>query len=236
MNATIVVEAAPERFPVDPSRTAVIVVDMQNDFGSDGGMFSLAGHPIEGIKAVLGPIAEVLAAARSALVTIVYLKMQFEPDLSDAGRPGGPTRRRHESWGVGAEVATPDGGTGRILIRDTWNTEIVPQLTPQPGDVIIPKHHFSGFHESDLHAALQERGIDSLIFTGCTTSVCVESTLRDAYHRDYRCLLLSDCTAEQIGSEYERSNYDASILTMERFGCISDSNALLEAIQGTGLR
>jgi ureidoacrylate peracid hydrolase len=229
----ITIEARPQSLGVDPRRSAVIVVDMQNDFGNEGGMFARAGIDISGIQAAIAPTARVLAAARRAGVQVVYLKMAFRPDLSDAGAPDSPNWLKHLPMRAGEEVTAPDGSDSRILIRDTWNTEIVPELAPEPGDVIVYKHRFSGFYETELDEILKSRRIDNLIFTGCTTSVCVESTLRDAMYRDYRCILLEDCTAEAIGAGLPRSNHDASLLVIEvLFGWIATSSSVISALQG----
>jgi ureidoacrylate peracid hydrolase len=226
------IEAKPDSLTVDPSRTAVVVVDMQNDFGAEGGMFDRAGIPISGIQAVVAPTARVLAAARTAGIQIVYLKMQFEPDLGNAGGPDAPNFVIHRRLGVGDPIQAPDGREGRILIRDTWNTDILPALAPQDGDIVVPKHRFSGFFETNLDAILNERGITTLIFTGCTTSICVDSTLRDAFFRDYRCLLLDDCAAEPIGGDLERSNHEASVLAIQTlFGWVSQSGAFEAALR-----
>lgn len=225
------IDARPDPLSVEPASTAVIVVDMQNDFGAEGGMFDRAGIPISGIQSVVAPTARVLAAARATGMQAVYLTMQFEPDLSDAGGPDAPNLAIHRRLGLGDPVAAPDGRGGRILIRDTWNTEILSELAPEDGDIVVPKHRFSGFFETDLDAILKERGITTLIFTGCTTSVCVESTLRDAFFRDYRCLLLEDCCAEPIGGDQVRSNHDASVLTIQMlFGWVSDSSRFDSAL------
>ncbi|MBA2527675.1 MAG: isochorismatase family protein [Pyrinomonadaceae bacterium] len=181
---SIVVDAGPEPLAIDPGRTAVIVVDMQNDFAADGGMFARAGIPIAEVAAVVDPIAQVLNAARRAGMTVIYLTMQFEPDLSDAGAPDAPNFLKHKPLGVGDVVVAPDGRESRTLVRGTWGTEILPQLAPEEGDFVVAKHRYSGFFETELDAILRERGIDSLVFTGCTTSVCVDSTLRDAFYRD----------------------------------------------------
>ncbi len=227
----VTIEARPQSLRLEPSRTAVIVVDMQNDFGAEAGMFDRAGIPIFGIQTAVAPTARVLDAARGAGIQIVYLKMQFEPDLSNAGDADAPNFIIHRRLGVGDPVQAPDGREGRILIRDTWNTEILPELAPQDGDLVVSKHRYSGFFETNLDAILRERGIASLIFTGCTTSVCVESTVRDAFFRDYRCLLLEDCTAEPIGGDLARSNHEASVLVIETlFGWVSDSTAFEAAL------
>jgi len=229
---TVVVDARPERLAIDPRRTAVVVVDMQNDFGAEGGMFARSRIPIADIRTVVDPIALVLRAARSAGMKVIYLTMQFDPDLSNAGAPDAPNFLKHKVLGVGDVVAAPDGRTSRTLVEGTWGTEILPELTPEEGDIVVAKHRYSGFFEKELDAVLREHGIESLVFTGCTTSVCVDSTLRDAFYRDYRCLLLSDCTGEPIGSNLARSNHEASLLVIETlFGWVSDSPSLLQALE-----
>ena len=225
------VDARPDPLPLEPASTAVVVVDMQNDFGAQGGMFDRAGIPISAIQSVVAPTARVLTAARGARMQVVYLTMQFEPDLSDAGGPDAPNLAIHKRLGLGDPVTAPDGRVGRILVRDTWNTEILSDLAPEVGDIVVPKHRFSGFFETDLDAILKGRGITTLVFTGCTTSVCVESTLRDAFFRDYQCLLLEDCCAEPIGGDLGRSNHDASVLTIQMlFGWVSDSSRFDSAL------
>jgi ureidoacrylate peracid hydrolase len=110
----------------------------------------------------------------------------------------------------------------------------LPELAPQEHDLVIYKHRYSGFYETGLHEILAARGIDALLFTGCTTSVCVESTLRDAMYRDYRCLLLEDCCAEPIGSDRSVSNHDASLLVLEiLFGWTADASSFLAAANAT---
>jgi ureidoacrylate peracid hydrolase len=226
----VVIEARPAALSIDPARTAVIVVDMQNDFGSDGGMFALAGIDISGIKAVVPTIARVLDAVHQAGILVIYLKMALRPDLSDAGPAESAHYQRHRRMRVGEAIKAPDGTASRILIRDTWNTDIVKELTPKPGDITIYKHRYSGFFETKLDEILKGRDIRTLVFTGCTTSVCVESTFRDAMFRDYVCLLLEDCTSEAIGRDLIRSNHDASVLVLEiLFGWIARSAAFIEA-------
>jgi ureidoacrylate peracid hydrolase len=228
----VVVDARPEPVAIDPRRTAVIVVDMQNEFGAEGGMFARAGIPIADIARVVDPIGHVLHAARRAGLTVIYLTMQFDPDLSNAGAPDAPNFLKHKPLGVGEVVAAPEGRESRTLVKGMWGTEILPELAPEESDIVVAKHRYSGFFETELDAILREHGIDSLVFTGCTTSVCVDSTLRDGFYRDYRCLLLSDCTGEPIGSDLARSNHEASLLVIESlFGWVSDSRSLLRALQ-----
>jgi ureidoacrylate peracid hydrolase len=230
-NPTVSIEAQPDSLKLDPYQTAVIVVDMQNDFGSEGGMFARAGIDISPIQAAVAPTARVLDVARRTGMPVVYLKMAFASDLSNAGGPQAPNRILHLRMGVGEPVTTPDGQESRILIEETWNTDILAELTPEPGDLIVVKHRFSGFFETNLDALLKDLGVTTLVFTGCTTSVCVESTLRDAFFRDYRCLVLADCTAEPVGHALEHSNHDATLFLIQlMFGWVSDSAAFIEAL------
>ena len=130
-------------------------------------------------------------------------------------------------------MAAPDGTEGRILIKDTWNTQILDELRPEPEDLIVSKHRYSGFYGTNLDEKLRGLGITHLVFTGCTTSVCVESTMRDAMFRDYYCVLLADCSAEPIGANLPRSNHDASVLVLQtQFGWISDSATFVLALEG----
>ena len=109
--------------------------------------------------------------------------------------------------------------------------------SPVAGDVVIYKHRFSGFFETELDAVLKSHGIKQLIVTGCTTSICVEATIRDAMFRDYSCVLLSDCTGEPIGYDMSRSNHDASLLTIELlFGWVSSSEHFIGALDRSNTR
>ena len=118
---------------------------MQNDFGAKGGMFNRAGIDISPIERAVAPTMRAVAAARSAAMPIVYLKMQHTADLANAGRSSAPHWIKHKPLAVGETVASPDGRPSRVLVEDTWNTEILPSLTPLEGDVIVPKHRYSGF-------------------------------------------------------------------------------------------
>lgn len=192
----------------------------------------MQGWTSPGIRAAIAPTGRVLEAARRAGIPVVYLKMGFRPDLSDIGPEGAPNRDRHLFFGVGQPVDAPDGTKSRVLIRDTWNTEIVPELQPQSDDTVVYKHRFSGLFETELDSRLRSWGATDLIFVGCTTSVCVESTIRDAMFRDYRCLLLEDCTAEPIGEGSARSNHEASLLVIQTlFGWVATSGDLIDELE-----
>ena len=229
----VTVDAKPEPIAINPKKTAVIVVDMENDFVSKGGMFNRAGADISGAQKAIAPTAKVLAAARATGMKIIYLRMAYQPDLSDLGAPDSVNRTRHLKFGVGQTIRAPDGRESRILIRDNWGTDIVNELKPQSGDITIYKTRFSGFYQTDLDTTLKKLGLKYLIMAGVTTSICVDSTVRDAMFRDYLCVLLKDCMSEPIGSDLPRTNHEASLLTAEvLLGWVSDSDRLLKALQG----
>ncbi|MCA2408229.1 isochorismatase family protein [Rhizobium leguminosarum bv. viciae 248] len=231
MGSRCSIAARPEAVGFDPDRTAVMVIDMQHDFGSRGGMFDLAGLDIAPIERIVQPISLVLDAARTAGLLIVYTRQEHNSDLSDAGNDEAPHRIKHGRMNIGRTVTAPDGSESRVLVRDTWNTAIVPALAPQPGDVVISKHRYSAFFETPLDAILRARRVNTLIFVGATTSICVESTVRDATFRDYRPIVLRDCTAELIAADASRSNHEASLLAIELlFGWTAESEDVIEAL------
>ncbi len=225
-------EARPAPIVLDTARAAALVIDMQNDFASKGGLFDRAGIDVSLIRRAIAPTARALDAMRDAGIPVIYLKMGYRPDLSDLGAPGSPNRERHLAFSVGEAVVAPDGRPSRLLVRDTWNTDVIDELAPRPGDLALYKNRFSGFHGTELDAILSGRGIRWLVVTGCTTSICVESTIRDAMFRDYSCVLLSDCTAEPIGMDFARTNHEASLLAIQTlFGWVSDSATLARALE-----
>jgi ureidoacrylate peracid hydrolase len=231
-DSLVTIDAQPGPIDLDVQRTAVIVVDMQNDFGHPAGMFARAGIDISLIRRTIAPTASLLQQTRQLSMPTVYLKMGFLPDLSDAGTPDSPNRIKHALFGIGTLATAPDGRRGGVLIRETWNTEVVDELRPVPGDAEIYKTRYSGFYRTDLDAVLRARGITHLLVTGCTTSVCVESTIRDAMFRDYHCVLVADCAAEPIGSDFPRTNHDASLLVIQMlFGWVTDSTRVIAALQ-----
>ncbi len=233
VHKNIHIMAKPDSIAIDASSTAVIVVDMENDFGAKGGMLDRAGINISMIQKVINPTVKVLAAARQAGIKIIYLKMGYHDDLSDLGSEESVNRVRHLTiMHVGDTITAPNGSKNRILVRDNWGTNIIPELTPHADDIVIYKTRFSGFYQTNLDSTLKQLHKKNLIITGCTTSICVESTVRDAMFRDYLPIVLEDCTAEPIGYNFPRSNHEASLLTIQTlFGWVSSSNEFIKAVQ-----
>jgi ureidoacrylate peracid hydrolase len=223
--------AKPDSISIDASKTAVIVVDMENDFCSKGGLMDRVGANISVIQNIINPTKKFLAAARNANIPIIYLKMGFNPDLSNLGAIDDAIRKRFYGI-VGDTINAPNGTVGRLLIQNTWNTDIISELKPGTNDIVLYKTRFSGFYKTQLDSTLKRMGIKNIIVIGCTTSVCVESTVRDAMFRDYLPVVLEDCTAEPDGLNFSRSNHDASLFIIQaEFGWVSKSEEFIKAFK-----
>jgi ureidoacrylate peracid hydrolase len=184
-------QAKPEPVEVDLSKSAVVVVDMQNAFASKDGMLDIAGADLTGAPRVVSVIGRLLSAARRYGMPVVYLQMGYKADLSDSGGPQSPNW--HKELGIRMMNRRPEL-KGTLVTEGTWDFAIVDELAPQAGDIVIVKTRYSGFARTALDAELQARDIRYLFFTGIATNVCVESTLRDAFFLDYWPILVTDAT------------------------------------------
>lgn len=190
-------EARPYPFAFDPARTALLVIDMQNDFCAPGGFGERLGNDITPARAIIPVISDVLEAARAAGLTVIHTREGHLPDLSDCP-PTKLARSRRQGAGIGDE-----GPMGRILIRGEHGHDIVPELTPVAGEPVIDKPGKGAFYETALHELLRAKGIESLILCGVTTHVCVHTTLREANDRGFECLVLEDATAAFDPADHE---------------------------------
>ncbi|MDA0999628.1 MAG: cysteine hydrolase, partial [bacterium] len=174
----VTLTARPGNVEIDLARTALIVVDMQNAYVSKGGMLDLAGMDVSGAQPVIEAHRRILPGVRAAGVKVIYLQFGYKADLSDAGGPKSPNYNRHMALRMLRE--NPDYGD-QLIIENTWGWEIVDELKPERGDIVVPKPRFSGFTSTPLESILRSADIQYLIFTGVATNICVESTARDAY-------------------------------------------------------
>ncbi len=206
----VTLPARPEALRLDPAETAVVVIDMQNAYATEGGYVDLAGFDIGGSAGVIGRIATVLDTARAAGMPVVFLQNGWDADYVEAGGPGSPNW--HKSNALKTMRARPEL-KGQLLARGGWDYELVDALTPQPGDIRVHKTRYSAFFNSQLDSVLRPRGIRNIVFVGIATNVCVESTLRDGFHLEYFGIMLEDAT-HHLGPPMMQ---EASVYNIERF-------------------
>jgi ureidoacrylate peracid hydrolase len=207
---TVTLPARPEPIRVDPKSTAVIVIDMQNAYASEGGYVDLAGFDISGATGVIGRIAQVLDTARGVGMPVIFLQNGWDPDYIEAGGEGSPNW--HKSNALKTMRARPELH-GQLLARGGWDYELVDALKPQPGDIRVHKTRYSAFFNSQLDSVLRARGIRTLVFVGIASNVCVESTLRDAFHLEYFGVMLEDAT-HHLGPDFIQA---ATVYNVEKF-------------------
>jgi ureidoacrylate peracid hydrolase len=214
----------PEPLAFEPAQTALIVVDMQNAYASLGGYVDRAGFDIAGAQAVIGRIARAIATARAAGVTVVYLQNGWDAQYVEAGGPGSPNW--YKSNALKTMRRQPEL-QGQFLAKGGWDYQLVDALQPQAGDLVVPKTRYSGFFNSTLDTTLRARAIRNLVFTGIATNVCVESTLRDAFHLEYFGVLLEDACHELGGAAIQA----ASVYNVETFfGWVCSVEAFCQAL------
>jgi ureidoacrylate peracid hydrolase len=206
----VTLSARPEALRLAPHETAVVVIDMQNAYASEGGYVDLAGFDIAGAAGTIGKIATVLDTARAAGVQVVYLQNGWDADYKEAGGPGSPNW--HKSNALKTMRARPELD-GQLLARGGWDYELVDALKPQSGDITLHKTRYSAFFNSQLDSTLRARGIRNIVFVGIATNVCVESTLRDGFHLEYFGVMLEDAT-HHLGPP---AMQDATVYNVEKF-------------------
>jgi ureidoacrylate peracid hydrolase len=212
--------------PIDwePRETALVVVDMQNGFCMPGGYLDLVGYDVTGAQQVIAAIGALLPAVRAAGMPVVYLQSGFDPLYRVVGGPTAPVWHKSEAIVLMRERPELHG---KLITRGGWDYEIVDALEPRPEDILVRKSRYSGFAGTDLDQQIRARRIRNLIFTGVATNICVETTLREAYSREYFVLLLEDATM-QAG---EPAMKQATLINVERyFGWVCGSTVLRNAL------
>ena len=221
------VAAEPGPYTFDLASTALVIIDMQRDFCEPGGFGETLGNDVSLLRAVIPPLRAVLAAARGAGVTVIHTREGHRPDLSDC--PPAKLNRGNPTLRIG-----DPGPKGRILVRGEYGHDIIDELAPLPGELVIDKPGKGSFHGTSFGAELTARGITSLIVTGVTTEVCVHTTVREANDRGYECLVLSDCVGSYF-PEFQRVGLAMIAAQGGIFGWVAPSAALLGALAAHAL-
>jgi len=216
------IAAEPYELEFDSASTALIIIDMQRDFVMPGGFGEALGNDVKQLQVTIAPTKTILEGARKAGILVIHTREGHRPDLSDC--PPSKLVRGRGKTRIG------DGGPmGRILVRGEVGHDIVPELYPIAGEVVIDKPGKGAFFATDLELILRDRGIKTLMVCGVTTEVCVNTTVREANDRGYECVVLSDC----VGSYYPEFQKAALAMIKAQggiFGWVSDSKRALAAL------
>lgn len=202
--------ARPEALGMKPEETAIVVVDMQNGYASKGGYVDLRGFDVSGTRAVIDNIATVVALAHEAGMPVVFLQNGWDAELKEAGGPGSPNWYKSNALRLMREKPELKG---QLLAKGGWDYALVDELEPGPDDILLPKTRYSGFWNTQLNSILRARGIKTILFCGIATNVCVETSIRDAFHNEFFAVLLEDA-CHQLGDDSIRT---ASLYNIETF-------------------
>ena len=206
------------------SQLALVIIDMQRDFLEPGGFGEMLGNDVTQLGSIVPTLEELLDFCRQKGLTIIHTLEGHQPDLSDCL----PSERKR---GKGSLTIGDEGPMGRILIRGEPGNTIIPELAPLAGEIVIPKPGKGAFYATELQAILQKRGITHLLFTGVTTEVCVQTTMREANDRGYECLLVEDCTASYF-PEFKQATLEMIRAQGGIVGWTSSAQNIQKALSG----
>ena len=221
-----ILKARPQEVEIDLGRTAFIVVDMQNAYAKKGGMLDLgAGIDESRTNPVIAANQRLLTAARAAGVQVFYLQFGYQPDLSDAGGPQSPNIRKQMAIRM---IKERPADREKLIIEGTWGWEIIDELKPGPDDLVVKKARYSGFAGTTLENQLNGLDIRHILFTGVATNVCVESTAREAFFREFWPILIEDAM-DHTGPDFTR---EATLFNFEsKFGWVTKTDDVLDMLE-----
>jgi ureidoacrylate peracid hydrolase len=222
-NTTI--DALPDKIKIDFSKTAILVIDMQNAFVKKGGYFDFIGLDISTTEMIVGPCKEIISLGREKGMKVIYLQMGYSPDLSDSGGPSSPNFLKSRALTL---ISKKPELRDKLYIYGTWGADIIDDLRPQQGDVIVKKQKHDGFIGTNLDIILRTYEIKHLLFIGTATNICVESTLRHAFSLGYFPILVSDATSP-MGPPFAQ---EATISNVQStFGWVTTTEKLLTGVK-----
>ena len=195
---------------------------MQRDFLEPGGFGETLGNDVAQLRPALGPCRTMLDEARARGILVIHTREGHRPDLTDA--PPAKLERGKPSARIGDA-----GPMGRILVRGEPGHDIVPELYPVPGEPVIDKPGKGAFYQTDLELMLKNRGIDTLLVAGVTTEVCVNTTVREANDRGFRCVVLADCCGSYF-PEFHQAGLAMIKAQGGIFGWVSTSASVIAAL------
>jgi len=219
----VTVQAEPEAISFEPARTAFVMIDFQRDFMEPGGFGETLGNDVSLLAKAVKPARALIEAARKLKMLVVHTREGHRPDMADA--PPAKVERGTPSARIGAP-----GPMGRILIRGEAGHDIIPELAPAEGEPVVDKPGKGAFYATDLGSILKNRGIDTLIFGGVTTEVCVHTTVREANDRGYRCIVAADACGSYF-PEFHEVGLKMIKAQGGIFGWVSDSTRILAALK-----
>lgn len=195
------IQAQPYDYPLpEKSHLALIIIDMQRDFLEPGGFGEALGNDVSQLQTIVPAVQRLQAAFREKGLTIIQTKEAHQPDMHDCP----PSKQKR---GKGTLKIGDEGPMGRVLILGEPGNDIIEPLAPLEGETVIVKPGKGAFYQTGLDDVLRSRKITHLIFTGVTTEVCVQSTMREANDRGYECLLVEDATASYF-PEFKQSTLE----------------------------
>ena len=222
----VTIDAEPESLTIGLATTALVVVDMQNAYLSKGGYLDRVGFDVTTSPPVIEKAAAVLTAARNAGMFVIHLQNGFDELQTEAGGPSAPVW--HKSNALKYMRANPSE-RGKLITHGTWDHDFVEPMRPSAGEAVVPKARYSGFAGTHLEQLLRARGITTILLVGVNTNVCVEATLRDAYHREFFALMIPDATL-QAGPDFI---FEATVFNVTRFfGWVAPSGKVIDALSG----
>lgn len=216
------IAARPFDFPFDLATIGLVVIDMQRDFIEPGGFGESLGNDVSRLGAIVPTVARLLAGFRAAGLPILHTRECHRPDLSDL-----PDAKR-DRGSADLRIGDP-GPMGRLLVAGEPGADIIPELAPMPGEVVLDKPGKGAFCRTPFEAILQERGLKQLIFAGVTTEVCVQTTMREANDRGYDCLLATDAT-ESYFPAFKTATIDMIIAQAGIVGWATSTDNILGAL------